>query len=554
MFPILIAVAATLFVVRLGGAGQSWLPSAGSLALLLLAVHVAAATRWTTRLRDWREILERHRFGLVLAAIVVLAFMVRFPGYAADLGHVPLDIDEHRLAANVRHYFTTGELDHRTVEHYPGVVFWLLAAASFIKYFMRLSAGAVLAPDTLPVELFAQAARAANIWVAGATVAMTGLLGRRVSGPAAGLLAAALIAIAPLSIEVTTLVRNDAGMVLAVVATVLTALVLHSTRRIGWAVTAGALAGIATGIKYSSVFVIVPVLIAAIAEGTARERLRRALVAFAAFVLAVAISNHFVWSDFPTFLRQLADQIAITGRTHYAATDNPAAFHVAILSRFGVGWPLLLLAAGFIIYALTTRRAGMWIFITFPVLYMWLMTQRPSQFPRWVYPLLPFVCIAGAAALIAVAGVLFRAAPAFPRRARLLAQAAVAVLIAIFLWPPVWAGAVSFSRRVTTPTHTQVERWMAERVAPGTVVLLGNGWLTLPRTLFEVRRVENLTVPLDSGVDALAATGADLVVVPEPWFGHPTLRRLGFLQRFHASRGFGGRQGYDYEIYVIPKR
>lgn len=554
MFPIFIAAAATLFVVRLGGAGQSWLPSTGSLALLLAVLHIAAVLRKSPHARDWRGSVERHRFAISLAAIVILAFIVRVPGFASDLGHVPLDVDEDRLAGNIKHYFTTGELPHRTVEHYPGAVFWLMAGASFIRYFLRLGSGAVLAPDTVPIELFAHAARAANIAVAAATVWLTGLLGRRVSGNAAGLLAAALIAIAPLSVDVTTLVRNDAGMVLTVVATVLAALVLHSTQRLAWAATAGALAGIATAIKYSSVFVLVPVLIAALSGADSGGRIRRALVAFAAFVLAVAISNHFVWSDFPNFLRQLSDQIAITGRAHYAATDNPAAFHVAVLSRFGVGWPLLLLAAGFIVHGLTTRRSVMWILIGFPVLYLWLMTTRPSQFPRWVYPLLPFVCVAGAAAFVAVVRWVARVTPAFPPRARLAGRAALALIIVGALWPPLWEGAVSFSRRVTTPTHTQVERWIEEKVAPGTIVLLGNGWLALPRTLFDVRRVEDLTVPLDGGVETLAATGADLVVVPEPWFGHPTLKRLGFLQRFHASRRFGGRQGYDYEIYVIPKR
>lgn len=555
MLPILIAAVATLFVVRLGGAGREWLPSSGALALLLAGLHVGAVLRQPPRWRDWRGSIERHHFALALAVIVIVSFAVRIPGFASDLGHVPLDVDEDRLAGNVKHYFTAGELPHETVEHYPGAVFWLLSAASFLSYLRGLVGGSPAPVTTLPVEMFAEAARAANIAVAGATVWMTGLLGRRLSGPAAGLLAAALVAIAPLAVETTTLVRNDPGMVLAVVATVYAAVVCHATRRPGWGVTAGALAGIATAIKYSSVFVLVPVLVAAVAaEGTSRERTRRAVVCFAAFVIAVAISNHFVWSDFPNFLRQLSDQIAITGRGHYAATDNPAGFHVAILGRFGVGWPLLLLAAGFVVYGLSTRRAMLWIFLGFPVLYIWLMTQRPSQFPRWVYPLLPFVCIAGAAALIAVVGAMAGLIPVFPRRTRRVGQGAVAAFVIVALWWPAWTGTVSFSRRVTPPTHTRVERWIEAHATPGTVVLLGHGWLTLPRPMIETRRVADLSVPLDGGIGALAATGADWVVVPEPWFGHPALKRLGFLQRVHASRGFGGALGYDYEVYAIPKK
>jgi hypothetical protein len=30
-------------------------------------------------------------------------------------------------------------------------------------------------------------------------------------------------------------------------------------------------------------------------------------------------------------------------------------------------------------------------------------------------------------------------------------------------------------------------------------------------------------------------------------------RLLGFVQRFHADRSFGGHMGHDYEIYAVPK-
>jgi 4-amino-4-deoxy-L-arabinose transferase-like glycosyltransferase len=147
---------------------------------------------------------------------------------------VPLDIDELRLSANVKHYFTTGELLHDTVEHYPGAVFWLLAAASFVSYVRGLAGGIALPPGMLPIEMFAYASRMANVWVAAATVAVTGLLGQRLSGSAAGLLAALIVAIVPLSVETTTLVRNDPGMVLAVVATVHASLVFYASTHRGW--------------------------------------------------------------------------------------------------------------------------------------------------------------------------------------------------------------------------------------------------------------------------------------------------------------------------------
>ena len=70
-------------------------------------------------------------------------------------------------------------------------------------------------------------------------------------------------------------------------------------------------------------------------------------------------------------------------------------------------------------------------------------------------------------------------------------------------------------------------------------------------TPMEVRRVADLRGTLDTGIEALA--GSQWLVVPEPVFGHPTLRRLGLVAQIRASLGFGGHLGYDYEIYAVPR-
>ena len=120
-----------------------------------------------------------------------------------------------------------------------------------------------------------------------------------------------------------------------------------------------------------------------------------------AFLLTVATTNHFLWWDFPNFVMQLSDQVGITGPGHWAASANPQAFHTDILARFGVGWVLLILAAAFGVHGLATGRPHAWVFLLCPLISSWFTTKRPSQFPRWVFPLLPFVAVAGASALVA---------------------------------------------------------------------------------------------------------------------------------------------------------
>jgi hypothetical protein len=138
-----------------------------------------------------------------------------------------------------------------------------------------------------------------------------------------------------------------------------------------------------------------------------------------------------------------------------------------------------------------------------------------------------------------------------PDRRRWAAPATTALVLAGALWLPLSAAAVATSRRLTPPTHVLAEQWLERHAAPGSTVLLETNWLAPATPPMSVRRVADLRGTLDSGLEALA--GTQWVVVPEPVFGHPTLRRLGLVAQIKAGRGFGGHLGYDYEIYAVPR-
>jgi len=549
-----IVLFAALFL-RLGGTGVTWLPSAVSLMALALAALALRllVTHWsslaTSITDDWRGLLARYGFFAGLALLAVLAVVIRLPSIGADLGHQPLDIDEHRLAANVKQFFVKGEIGHRTVEHYPGFFFWMLTGTSLLMYLHGLMAGTLHSIREMPVESFVLAGRLTNTLVASATVVVTGLIGRQMSGTAAGLIAAGILASAPLSVETMTAMRNDPAQALFVCAAIHAALAASSADRRVWPVLAGLFSGTATAIKYTSVFALLPAIVAALLRGSASARATRVGLVLLGFVLAVATTNHFLWWDFPNFIRQLSDQVAITGPGHWGALENPAAFHTEILVRFGVGWALLILAAGYGVYGLATGRKDAWVFWLFPLLYSWFTTKRPSQFPRWVFPLLPFVAVAGAAALAWIASSV-RAWTRRPSGPALRATALVLLVVAV-VGQPLWVGLVTLTRRLTPPTQHLVERWLRERPV-GDRVLLGEHWLDLTGSRLIVRRVPDLGAALQGGLYSLAAN--DWVVVPEPFFQNAGLKRLMFVRRVSADqRSLGGNIGYDFEIYATPK-
>jgi hypothetical protein len=252
-------------------------------------------------------------------------------------------------------------------------------------------------------------------------------------------------------------------------------------------------------------------------------------------------------------VRQLSDQVAITGPGHWAATANPAAVHREVLARHGPGWPLLLVAAGWGACGLAAARPRAWLFWSFPLLYSWFTTHRPSQFARWVYPLLPFTAIAGACGLVALVVVVSKwdAWSRLPR-GRLARAVAIVLLAGAALVPPLRAGAITISRRTTPSTAQVLEGWLRRSIPRGNVVLLEQGWLDLRDADFTVMRVPDLKWVLAPGEYALSA--ADWIVVPEPHYGNPSLGRMALMQQVTADqRSFLGNMGYDYRVYVTPR-
>jgi hypothetical protein len=192
------------------------------------------------------------------------------------------------------------------------------------------------------------------------------------------------------------------------------------------------------------------------------------------------------------------------------------------------------------------------VFWSFALLYSWFATKRPSQFPRWVFPLLPFVAIAGAVALVALLSRLRGWSGWAERRwGPALRAAATAVVLVAALGQPLWTGLVTASRAFVPQTHQLVEDWLRARPA-GTRVLTGDKWFDLGGSPVKVRRVADLGAALQGSVYQLAAS--DWVVVPEHLFRNPGLKRLAMATRISADHWrFGGARGYDFQIFEAPR-
>jgi hypothetical protein len=201
---------------------------------------------------------------------------------------------------------------------------------------------------------------------------------------------------------------------------------------------------------------------------------------------------------------------------------------------------------------LGTLRRVPTVFVTFPVFYMWFMTQRPAQFPRWVYPLAPFVAVAGSAMLWAlvdrVQPVLLRVAKGKAAAVRwLLSARALMVLV-----QPLWRSVVFVKRSLAVPTHTLIEEWLRSHTSAGDRVLVPEGWLDFTGTDLRVNRVPKLGPVLVGGLYPLCYN--DWVIVPERDLRLTgALKRLKLVESFFASSSFHGNMGYDFAVYATER-
>ncbi|HTR89648.1 MAG TPA: glycosyltransferase family 39 protein [Solirubrobacteraceae bacterium] len=289
-------------------------------------------------------------------------------------------------------------------------------------------------------------ARVAAAVLGTAAVWLLYLVGARLLGRGAGLLAAAIEAVAFLPVFYAHLALNDvptlAPLTLSLVGT---AGVLRRGRPVDH-LLAGLGLGLACATKYTAGIVLVPYLgaLAAVWTGRRRERGRTmktegprararpragprfgrgspggiggeeapggivagmtvaALAALGGFVLG----NPYSVLDFHDFQRELAHQSSLSAEARGklgAPRDGGLAYYLWTLT-WGLGWLPALAALGGAITVWWRERALGWVLVPGVVAYLAFMGVQGRYFGRWLLPVFPLLCLLGALFAVQLAG------------------------------------------------------------------------------------------------------------------------------------------------------
>jgi 4-amino-4-deoxy-L-arabinose transferase-like glycosyltransferase len=262
------------------------------------------------------SVSRRWAARAALVAILAVAAGLRFTGLSWGLRHPP-HMDERVFVESVFEMMRAGDLDHRYYE-YPGLVFYLLWPL------LR----PLLESGPSPSAYLAARALVAAFGVIGCAALFP--LGRRLHSEAAGLLAAALMAVSLVAVETAHMFRPDVVLQAACALALLAFARLDGSRR--REVEAGVLLGLALATKFSGVFLLPSYLAARLlAPG---PRLRRLALGALTAALAFAIASPYAIVHARDFLEGVQVQL----RYHYEEQVRESVGYGVMLAQYAQVW------------------------------------------------------------------------------------------------------------------------------------------------------------------------------------------------------------------------
>jgi Dolichyl-phosphate-mannose-protein mannosyltransferase len=300
------------------------------------------------------------------------------------------------------------------------------------------------------------------------TILLTYMIGRRLFNRATGLLAAAFLALCPLHVGLSQLIRSDIQM--SFLTLVVFWFCLDILHRQTWSssVLAGFFAGVGAATKYPAVMVALIIVLAHIWSGSRHwPSLAKLLVAGGASVVGVFVASPFLFLDFGTVLANVAFEAR---PTHLGATGEGAILNLIwylrgpLVEALSTGG-LILGGIGIVLGAVSMQRER-WLLIAFPVSFIAFIASLNLRWGRWTVPVIPFLCLLAAHAF-------YRIAAYIGGRWDTRLGVAAGLLLASSVAAPLLTADIVRGRELSgTDTRTRAREWMMEHVPTGSRVLL----------------------------------------------------------------------------------
>ena len=441
---------------------------------------------------------------------MVVAAVLRFWSLSAGIPYAIGD-DEPQVMNRSVGMVRSGDFNPHFFD-YPGLYLYVQAAVVVVRFLAGATAGEWSSLDQAQTPDFYLWGRAVTALLGTATVALVFFIGMR-WGTRHALLAAGLLAVMPLHVRESHFVLTDVPVTFFVTLAMLLSLRAHEHPRASTYLWAGAAAGLAAATKYTGgVALVLPLIAVWMTPATRPSRLAGALAAIGGAAAAFLLAAPYTIIDLPGFLNGYAKLMgSYTGR---APAEAPAVTYLKHL-RIALWWPGFLAVLGGVIFAVVRAIRGpgrvRWtLAIAFPVVYFWLLSKQTLVFGRYLLPLVPFLCVLAATAIVSGVSLLRRfSIPRLPRTVLI-----TALTIAVLLPPMV--SSVRANRMLGSQTAADAYAWIRANVPEKSSIVIESNRLTLvgaPYTSSNVRQLRDQTY------DDYAAAHVDYLVASSQCYG-----------------------------------
>jgi hypothetical protein len=394
---------------------------------------------------------RRHAHLLALALILLVAAGLRLWGIRNGLPYA-YNLDERAHFVPHAVAMTGGDLNPGYFINPPALTYLFAAWLSVLH--VGGDVQQLFADD--PARVFLDA-RILTLLLSVGAVAATYAAGRAFFGRGAGLIAAAVMAVAFLPVFYSRQALNDGpGVLPCALAMWAAAAILNGGGRRAYAL-GGACVGAAAALKYSDGVVVIAIVAAALAAPNRNWRNLAIGLGIAAGVAiaAVIVTNPYMFSDWGTFTHDLNRQRKFANGD--ALIGQPERNGWVYYAR-SLGWalglvPVLFAVAGGVLLAVRRRREA-WVFGALIILFWLYMGSQHRFYARWMLPIYPALAILAGYAVMEL------------KRTPAIAVATAALLIPTLI--PTVRNAAVMSRE---DTRTQTRDWLVAHVPAGTKVV-----------------------------------------------------------------------------------
>jgi 4-amino-4-deoxy-L-arabinose transferase-like glycosyltransferase len=501
----------------------------------------------------WR--IARDRWLLAALAVSGVALALRIVGDAFGLpAHFHWD---EPTIVNRAIRMGNGDLNPHFF-YYPGLTFYLTFACEAALYLVghlvhaypsTTAYAAAYFTDSTPFYLVG---RVVGGVLGAATCLLCFLLGRRVFSPVVGLLAACLLAVAPVAVANGHFITNDVPMSFFTVLAYLWIWRVYERDRWRDYVLAGLAIGLGVATKYLPIVLVISLVLAhvlRIHREAGRWRPQRNDLAPLALAMVAMAVTFVVFSPFSLLdWRHALHDYVLQGQISSAAGSTRATFnffpYLSATLPWSIGWPAYLAALGGLVAVIRAhgeRRLQLLLFISFPILFFLMIGSARQPWARWLVTLQPFLALGAAAAVWWCArqapGLWRRYGPPGRLREAWVGGATFSVLAVIVLLPPALTSLRFDGFLLRTDSRAQAASWFTAHIPTTATItiqpLFDRYFLTAP--IMTTGQLAQLDAEIPAGKPAVRET------VDAYYHAHALYRDVAFVYDLAKLRAEGVR-------------